>query len=50
MNRNLKKIGVFTLVTLGSIQISKAQKAPQLGKDSLEEVIEAMTAEEKQIT
>ncbi|WP_304157184.1 beta-glucosidase family protein [Mesonia mobilis] len=35
------------MVTLGSIQISKAQKAPQLGKDSLDEVIEAMTAEEK---
>jgi len=47
MNKNLKKIGVFALLTLGSIQVSKAQKAPQLGKDSLDEVIEAMTAEEK---
>ena len=47
MIKNLKKIGVFALVALGSIQVSKAQKAPQLGKDSLDEVIEAMTAEEK---
>ena len=47
MDKNLKKIGVLALIALGSIQFSNAQKVPQLGKASLDEVIAAMTAEEK---
>lgn len=47
MKKNFKKLGLFAFVTLGSIQLTTAQKAPQLGKAPVDEVIKAMTVEEK---
>lgn len=47
MNKKIKGLSVFALIALGSFQFSFAQKAPQLGKNSLDEIISAMTVEEK---
>ncbi|WBL24966.1 beta-glucosidase family protein [Zunongwangia sp. HGR-M22] len=47
MKKNFKKLGLFAVVALGSVQLTTAQKAPQLGKASVDEVIKAMTPEEK---
>ncbi len=43
----LKRLGLLSLAVAGSLQLSTAQKAPQFGKASIDEVIKAMTPEEK---
>ena len=47
MKQNIKTVALSLVCVLGGISLSNAQKAPQLGKASLDEVIAAMTAEEK---
>lgn len=47
MNIKIKGLGVLAIIALGTFQFSLAQTAPQLGTNSLEEVIDAMTVEEK---
>lgn len=41
------KLGVGVLVAVGGLQLATAQKAPQYGKASIDELIQAMTPEEK---
>ena len=43
----MNKLKLLAFVVLGSLQLANAQKAPQLGKASIDEVIQAMTPEEK---
>ncbi|WBL23073.1 beta-glucosidase family protein [Zunongwangia sp. HRR-M8] len=43
----MNKLKVLAFVALGSFSLANAQKAPQLGKASVDEVIKAMTPEEK---
>ena len=43
----MNKLKLLAFVVLGSLQLANAQKAPQLGKASVDEVIQAMTPEEK---
>ncbi len=47
MNKKIKGLAVLAFIALGTFQFSFAQTAPQLGTNSLEEVIDAMTVEEK---
>lgn len=47
MIKRIKGLGVLAFIALGTFQFSLAQTAPQLGTNSLEEVIDAMTVEEK---
>ena len=41
----MNKLKLLAFVVLGSLQLANAQKAPQLGKASVDEVIQAMTPE-----
>ncbi|MDN3595158.1 beta-glucosidase [Zunongwangia endophytica] len=43
----MKNLKVLAFIALGTFQFANAQKAPQLGKASVDEVINAMTPEEK---
>jgi beta-glucosidase len=47
MNIKIKGLSVLAFIALGTFQFSSAQTAPQLGANTLEEVIDAMSSEEK---
>ncbi|SFU67194.1 beta-glucosidase [Pustulibacterium marinum] len=47
MRNSVLKLGVVALAAVGSVQFATAQKAPQFGKASIDELIDAMTPEEK---
>lgn len=49
MRNYVMKLGVGVLVAVGSLQLATAQKAPKYGKASIDELIQAMTPEEKAI-
>lgn len=47
MKNKFLSVKVLAIIALGSLHYGHAQKAPQLGKASIDEVIKAMTVEEK---